>query len=267
MVGGIHTGGGPDCTPKARVAAMILNVAAPLLTAALLILVAANVAAHSLYLMYGFDHQRGFRPLVDMSRERNLPSLYSGALIFTNAAALAAVSWRLHKARRDGWMSWCFLAAVFVYLSIDETVGIHEHLTGVTRQALNITSGPLYFAWVLPGMAFALIVFLLSLRFLGQLDQMSRLRIVGAGAIYVSGAVGMEMLGGWRWRLVGGDISDALYIVLFTVEETLEIAGMSLMLYAVLRRSQSLFAETPVRQRASCVLHARIMPKRALSRR
>ncbi len=222
---------------------MISKLAASLLTAMLLFLIAANVTAHSLYLISGFDHQRGFRPLVDMSRECNLPSFYSGALILTNAVALAAVSWRLWKERRAGWISWGFLAAVFVYLSIDETVGFHEHLSGGTREALGITGGPFYFAWVLPGMAFALIVFLLSLRFLRQLDPMSRLRVMGAGAIYLSGAVGLEMLGGWRWRVIGGDISDALYILLFTFEETLEIAGMSLMLYAVLRRWEILFAE------------------------
>jgi hypothetical protein len=226
------------------------NLAAPVLTAALLLLWVANVTAHSLYLTYGFDHQRGFRPLVDMSKEWNLPSLYSGALIFANAVALGLVSWRLWLERQVGWISWCFLAVVFLYLSVDETVGIHEHLSGVTRAALNITDGPLYFAWVLPGIVFALIVFLLSLSFLWRLDQGSRFRVTAAGAIYVCGAVGFEMLGGWRWQIVGGKISDPLYILLFTCEESLEIAGMSLMLYAVLKRSEALFGDTPLRKLA-----------------
>lgn len=230
---------------------MLSQLAAPFLTAALLVLLAANLAAHGLYVAYGFDHQKGFRPLVDMSREWNLPSLYSGALIFTNAIALGATGWRLLQARRDGWVSWCFLAAVFVYLSIDETVGIHEHLTGVTRDALHITGGPLYFAWVVPGIVFALTVFVLSLRFLGRLDQASRLRMMAAGAIYIGGAVGLEMLGGWRWLAVGGALSDPLYILLFTGEETLEIAGMSLMLYAVLKRSEAMFGAPALRAPAS----------------
>lgn len=225
------------------------NLAAPLLTIFLLGLMAANVLTHGLFVLGGFEHQRGFRRLFDMSKEWNVPSLYSGALIFTNALALAAGAWRLWRRGMDGWVSWCFLAAVFVYLSVDETIGIHEHLTGVTREALDISGGIFYFAWVLPGMLFAFVVFLLSLKFLRRLDVSSLFLVMSAGAIYVSGAVGFEMLGGWRWQSVSGDISDPLYILLFTCEETLEIAGMSLMLYAVLRRTEMLFGAPSWAQR------------------
>ncbi|HRO04020.1 MAG TPA: hypothetical protein PLS69_10505 [Terricaulis sp.] len=220
---------------------MSSQFAAQLLTAALVLFAGANALAHGLFLFAGFDHQRGFRPLFDLSREWNAPSLYSGGLIFACGAALGRAGLRLRQRGDALWASWCFLAAVFVYLSIDEVFGLHEHLTGATRELLHITNGPFYFAWVIPGLAFAFVVFLLSLSFLRELDRRSRFYVMLAGAVYVTGAVGFEILGGWRWRILDGDITDPLYIVLFSIEEMLEIAGMSLMLYAVLRRSELMF--------------------------
>lgn len=220
---------------------MSLHAVAALLLVGLGVLFAGNAAVQALWLIGGFDYQRGLRVLFDMSREWNAPSLYSGALILANAIALWRVGLRLAQQRTGAWLSWCFLAVVFTYLSVDEVVGFHERLTDVTQQVLHITGGLFTFAWVLPGSAFALAVFLLSLNFLRDLDRSSRLWVMAAGAIYMSGAVGVETLSGWRWSAVGGDLSDPIWVLLFSTEESLEIAGMSLMLFAVLRRSELMF--------------------------
>lgn len=215
--------------------------AAPLLITALLILVAANLATHGFYVFGGYDHQLGLHALFDFNQEWNVPSFYSASLIFTIAIVLGGAGLQLKRERRDGWQSWLMLAAVFAFLSVDEVFALHEDLTYFMRDALNIVDGIFYFAWIIPGLGFALAVLVLSVSFLRSLDRGSLVRTLLAGAIYITGAVVFEMLGGWRWQAVGQSNTDLLYIFLFTCEETLEMAGMSLMLFTVLRRRELLF--------------------------
>ncbi|HEX6237202.1 MAG TPA: hypothetical protein VFZ68_08405 [Acidimicrobiales bacterium] len=54
---------------------------------------------------------------------------------------------------------------------------------------------------------------------------------MGAGVIYVSGAAGLELIGGRLWE--EGDVSVP-YLLLVGVEETLEMLGVVLLAYALL---------------------------------
>lgn len=229
------------------------------LSASLAMLFTANLAVHGLYLLADHDHQLGLRTLFDMSGEWNVPALYSGALILSNALLLAHIGFRLRDARAKQWESWCILSVIFLYLSIDETVSIHEKIALPTREMFNL-SGLLYFGWMLPGMAFALVVFLSFLRFLCRLDRSSRALFLLAGTIFISGAVGFEMLGGWRFEATAGNTGDPIYIAFSACEETLEIAGMSLMFYALVRHASRLFGPARVRLPKGIVILARRRP-------
>ena len=72
---------------------------------------------------------------------------------------------------------------------------------------------------------------LIYLRFLFHLPAQVRYLTVAAGCTYVAGALGMEVPGAY---VRGGYGSDTIaYAVLTTIEETLEMFGAVLFLYAM----------------------------------
>ena len=70
------------------------------------------------------------------------------------------------------------------------------------------------------------------------LPDPTRLRLIIAGMVYVTGALGMELVGGWHWDTFGG--GDTLgYGAITTVEELLEVTGLALLIYALVFHAES----------------------------
>lgn len=163
--------------------------------------------------------------LLSLSYEGNLPTWYASVLPLLCAALLAWISLGEDRDRRH----WRALALGFVAISIDELLGLHEHLSPLVG-----TTGALHFGWVLPAGA---LVALLGLAFLGFLRRLSRetaRTFLLAGAIYVGGAVLGDIPLGW-WTATHGD--DGLgYALIDWCEETLEFVGLTLFAGALLTR-------------------------------
>lgn len=89
---------------------------------------------------------------------------------------------------------------------------------------------------VVPGRVFSLLVLLLAVtywRFLLHLPFRSRMLFLTSAVVYVGGALGMEMVGGWYAQNYGsGNLS---YVAIATLEETLEMLGVVIFIYALLR--------------------------------
>lgn len=166
-----------------------------------------------------------------LSLEENVPTYYSGMALLFCAVLLAFIA----GVKKQGGMSyathWAVLAAIFLYLSVDEMSEWHEVLEIPVRAVLN-TSGLFYFGWVIP-FGFLLVVFLIAYaRFvLYHLPNRTRVLFILAGVIFLSGALGVEMLGGRYAELYG---YQNLTMVLYqTVEESLEMTGILVFIYAL----------------------------------
>jgi len=190
-------------------------------------LAAAGFASEIAYRYIGSS----FEPVVAMlslSYEENLPTWFSACLLFSCGLALAAIA---SRARREGEPHpghWWGLCAAFLYISLDEIAQIHEHLG---RWELH---GVLYFSWVVPAAAVLAILGALYLPFLLQLPARRRRQFILAGALYVGGALLMELPLGW-WYERAGDANLA-YAAIDHVEETLEMIGASLFLSALVEQ-------------------------------
>jgi hypothetical protein len=173
--------------------------------------------------------ESGLRSALSLSYEANLPTWYSSGLLWTAALGLAGCGWR-EPGRDRAW--WWGLAAIFMLLSLDEAIELHEELGGAERH------GVLYFSWVVPGALLTGAFCAAYLRFWWRLPPATRRGFGWAFGIYVGGALGMELpLGAWFERY--GD-ENLGYAVLDLVEESLEIAGLSVFLVVIaghLRRS------------------------------
>lgn len=83
--------------------------------------------------------------LFDLDQEYNFSSFYS-FLILAYAGAIACVLFM--RERSIGWLG---LSALFIYLSLDEALLIHEQLAEPLRLALALGNESLFYhAWVIP---------------------------------------------------------------------------------------------------------------------
>jgi hypothetical protein len=179
---------------------------------------------------------------VDLDGEsNNLPNWYqSSALLFSSF--LLAIIAVVKKAEEDANVRhWAFLALTFVYLSLDELVSIHEQATVPLRHAFDL-HGVFYLSWVIPAAILLAVFLVLYLKFLWRLPSDTRWLLIAAGAIYVFGAVGVEMIDAKFLELHEVRIMDSAatgsvifqYALMTAVEEFFEMAGIVTFIYALL---------------------------------
>ena len=198
---------------------------------AIAMLCAAHLLMQWFRLNTGHEYVFGFVRLFNLDGEGNAPAWFSSLLLIACAAVLWIITAGVRRRRQPFVAHWGALAAGFTFMSLDETAGIHDAVVG---QAIEDRFHPpgyaLYFA--VPGAVITFAVLLAYLLFLRHLPHRFRVLFVVAGMLYVGGAVGMESVGG----AVGGTYgwnSWALHLCVFA-EETLEMVGVALFLYALL---------------------------------
>lgn len=171
-----------------------------------------------------------WRRLANVDAENTLPTWLSAVMLLV-AAALAGLAAR-HERRSGGRDSghWTAMSLIVLVLSVDEIASFHEALAGPLRQALGL-SGVFYYGWVVPAVAAVVLLAVVSKRFLWRLSPGLRWRLIAA-ALYFGGAVGMEMVSG----LFAGEVERGGwgYTLASTVEETLEMAGVVLLIDTLL---------------------------------
>jgi hypothetical protein len=169
----------------------------------------------------------GFVPMFSLSYEQNIPTWYSSALLFACSLLLAAAALGAQRSRASYVRHWWLLAAAFLYISLDETASIHEEAS----RFFNL-GGVLFFGWVIPAGIIVLALGVTYLRFLAHLPRRTRGQFIVAGAIYVSGALLMELpLGYWTEREGSHGFG---YAAIDWVEESMEMLGVTLFLLSLL---------------------------------
>lgn len=162
---------------------------------------------------------------IALNAEYCLPAWYSSLLLISAAGLLAVVTASVARNGERYLFHWAVLAIMFVGLSADEAAGVHEVAIEPLREGLGL-SGIFHFGWVIPGAILVGLVGLAYIPFLLALPGRSRLVFFTAGLIFVGGALGMEMAGGYLLTQHGEE--SLAYIAAFTVEESMEIIGATL---------------------------------------
>jgi hypothetical protein len=175
----------------------------------------------------------------NFDEEANLPSLYSSLALGFCAYLLSLVATIKKKVKGKYARQWKALAFIFLYLAVDEMCSIHELLIPVLRGAMH-TSGLLYFPWVIPAF-FLVIIFLIVFRkFILALPNKTKIQFILAGIVYVFGALGMELIGGYIADNYG---YNTVYGIASTIEELLEMFGVVIFINALLNYLQSQASE------------------------
>jgi hypothetical protein len=169
--------------------------------------------------------------LVWVDGEGNIPAWYSAVLLLLCALLLGTITFA-QKYQNDGKLSgWAFLTLIFLFLSVDEIAQFHELSIVPLRDRFEM-SGFLYYAWILPAALCVTLFALGYLKFLSRLPAVTRQLFLLAGAVYIAGALGVEAISGKQASLHGEQ--NPTYHAIITIEELLEMLGITLFLYALL---------------------------------
>jgi hypothetical protein len=194
------------------------------------LLFAAHIATRFLTLVVGDDFFYGFVPMFNFDKERNAPSYFS-SLSMAFIALLVSIVAAANKGKRYFW-HWTIMAAIFLFVSFDELVALHEQMIQPLRSAFEFT-GFLFYPWVIVYGALLVVLIVKYARFIWDLPSKTRFLFLIAAGLYISGALGLEMVGGHIYALNGSG-NNLEYMFLTTIEETLEIAGTILFIHALL---------------------------------
>lgn len=157
-----------------------------------------------------------------MDSEFNVPTLVSTLLWL-------AVGYQLAY----GYRSY-LIAALAITLGIDEWAGIHEIVEELIKQNLGDAVW-----WYVPIAAGAFAVMIYTLK--QSASVLQNYKFFFGLLVFFVGAIGMDILIGWFVTSTGLDINGPMieplrltYVVLSTIEESLEIIGLIIMLISIL---------------------------------
>ncbi|HJN15273.1 MAG TPA: hypothetical protein QGH10_07285 [Armatimonadota bacterium] len=171
-----------------------------------------------------FDH------LLDVIQEGNIPTYFSTVILALAALLLWVVAAGVGSDDPRGARPWKALSLIFLYLSVDEASQLHELSRRIPKHWLP-DWGILHWPWVIIGTVGVIALILGFCRFLKQLQKDTRVGIIVAGAIFIGGALGLELVGA---SLISSDGPQLALVIEETVEEFMEMTGVILFINALL---------------------------------
>ena len=167
----------------------------------------------------------------DINHEPSIPAWYSASALLVSSALLALTGIAKRQQRHPLFKHWLVLSVVFLGLSIDEAARFHEMIHTAIIAYVDV-HGVLTFPWVVPALIFVAAVGICYIPFLRQIDRRTAKLFLAAGAVYVMGAVGMEIIAGPVVEEYG--MPSTPHMICEAIEETLEMLGIVAFIYALL---------------------------------
>lgn len=158
----------------------------------------------------------------DLNAEGAVPSWFSSLLLATSGVIVLAIATLKLQVRDRYRLHWLLIGLMFVYLSADEAAEIHEMWRHYLMPYTNWTR-VFFYRSAVPNIIIATVVGLFLLPFAQALGRGTQIRLVASAALYVAGAIGVEMLGGAQHEALGTE--NLRYQFLVALEETLEMSG------------------------------------------
>jgi hypothetical protein len=171
---------------------------------------------------------------LDVDQEAAIPAWFSSLDLFFCALLVAGIA-----TMRRGYEYahvWWWLAAGMVLLSLDENVSIHEFVNDKLDSATNAGSSVL---WVIPALIAVAIVGFFFLGFLRHLPPRYRRQFLGAAAVFVFAAAGLELVGSALDKPVPPGVAVETLrpryvdVTESTIEEFLEMASVAFFAFSL----------------------------------
>jgi hypothetical protein len=192
---------------------------------------AAHALVHLVSYLFGISSGQmlGLKRFFDMGTEANLPTYVSALNLLLAGGLLALIArYESRRQRKQNW-HWWGLAIGFVLMSFDEAAMIHELVGATLTRYFGRGQGIMYYTWYKLYIPIVLLIGLLYVPFLLRLPLRYSLRLLLAGVVFLSGAIGFEILESY---LASHGLRGISVSRLF--EETGEMLGVVLAIHALL---------------------------------
>ena len=209
------------------------------------LLLILHIASYINFYVNDLEVKEFFFRKLNLSSERNVPSIFSSFILFIASILLFSIAFSQLKISNNKTL-WIFLGILFLFLSLDELLRIHEKIGRWVNKSIE-TTGIFHYAWVIPYGICLLILSIACFKPLMQLPKETLRNFIISGVIFVSGALGLEMLAGWYienvadWyisnELITGKIlhRSIPVFIMYTLEELLEMLGVTYFIYSILK--------------------------------
>jgi hypothetical protein len=201
------------------------------ITAAVVLL--ASTAGQLIKHVAGHGRLFGLVHLFYVDAEQNIPTAFSALLLLFSAVLLLVIAIIKRRAVDRFRWGWVMLCVGFFVMTADESFSLHERLVEPAREMTGqMKLGVLYFTWVIFGIAIVAVLGVFYLKFLLHLPAGTRNEMIVAAVLYLGGALGAELVGGWHAEIYG--VENLTFSMLATAEEALEMAGLIIFIRALL---------------------------------
>lgn len=186
----------------------------------------------------GHGYIYGFLPKFDMDKEANIPTVFAVLLLCIASLLfymLSLIPEEQPTLKQEPKNRYRFLSFLFLYLAFDEGSSLHELLIDPLRDRFQLT-GIFRFSWVIVGAILVTLLTLYFYRFILSRPAYMKKGFILAGILYIGGALGVEMIGGYYSSMYGE--LNLTYALITTVEESGEFFGMVVLINTLLQGIQ-----------------------------
>lgn len=175
--------------------------------------------------------------LINLGSDTGVPAWYSSLALLLCSALLAVIAFAKRRHGDRHALRWASLALIFLYLSADEMLRLHERASDKVVQPVfkylgMEASGLLNYPWIA---LYAPLVLVFALAYFGfwlALPAKTRILFLIAAALFVGGGIGVEAFNALYDSLYGrGDLVAAMMTHL---EELFEMLGVVVFIYALM---------------------------------
>ena len=202
-----------------------------LIIVALCLICLSILAIISTY-VFGHGNIYGLIPLFELDSEANFPTIFSTILLVTSSFLFYFLSKQVQVDGSKASRKFKFMSALLAFIALDEISSIHELLTEPLK-ALGNFDGIFFHSWIVVFIPLLLLLSIYLFRFIISQPKEFRNGLILAAFIYISGALGMEMIEG-LFASTHGRI-NLLTAVLTNIEESLEIFGTIILINTLLK--------------------------------
>ena len=180
-----------------------------------------------------FEYGTELLEVFNLNEEQNIPAWYSSVILLFCGVIIYIISLDKKNSQDRFYRHWLWLSVIFFYLSLDESISIHEEFK---LRFLFDKDHILYNdSWVFVlGILVAIFVFAYR-RFLQHLPKTTRKMFIISGCIYVFGSMGMEIVGSFTQEFYGK--ASIVHAMATTIEEFLEMIGIVVFIHTLLTYS------------------------------
>jgi len=181
---------------------------------------------------YVFNYHQEWMNMLNLDREMNFPTWYSAFMLGFGSILLRIIAIGKNQKSDRYTGDWKLLSLIFTLLAIDEVLSIHEIF--IIPEVSNALHLPwfLHSMWVIPGTIFVVWFLKRYWKFSRHLPLRSQQHFILAAAVYIGGALVMEMVGSYVAEAKGQQYLP--YALITTVEEVMEMVGIIIFIYGLL---------------------------------